>query len=146
MKGKISELTTFTDNAFLLLCHNKEILSDSRMSYAPVPIENNLAYTGTNGLRNPVIGVYIELWLTCEAAVIVNDKGDRGLLYHFSGSPLSGSNSCQYIFPDGKIITKHNSDFCKAWKCFRELNNKYESFKRKDNVFSIKELVSRFTI
>lgn len=146
MRGEISKLKTFTDNAFLLLRHNKEILSDSRMFYAPVSVENDLAYIGTNGLQNPVIGVYIEWWLTCEAAVIVDGRGNRGLLFHFSGSPLSGSNSCQYIFPDGKIITKHNSDFCKAWKCFRELNIKYESFKRKDNVFSIKELVGRFTI
>ena len=55
--------------AFFLYEHKEQILADSRMSLTPLPFENNLAYTGTSGLRNATLGVYLEWWDECERAV-----------------------------------------------------------------------------
>lgn len=135
----------FKDNVFLLLGHKEEILSDSRMFYAPVSVNNSLAYIGANGFKNQVLGVYIEWWLTCEASVTVDSDGNKGLLYQFSGSPISGSNQCHYIFSNGRELRTRSDDFSKAWRCFRELNMKYEKFKRTADSFSLKEVVDILT-
>jgi len=50
----------FFKNAFLFYEHREEILADSRMALTPLPFENVLAYTGTSGLRNATLGVYLE--------------------------------------------------------------------------------------
>ena len=53
----------FTDHAFFFLDHRKQILNDSRMFLAPVPVQSGMAYIGTSGFNSPTLGVYIEWWL-----------------------------------------------------------------------------------
>ena len=79
----------FTDHAFFFLDHRKQILNDSRMFLAPVPVQSAIAYTGTSGFKRPTLGVYIEWWMTCIPAIISHDGKDPWLVYHIAGSPLS---------------------------------------------------------
>ena len=54
------EVKLFLNNAFLFLKNKDRIMSDSRMFLCPVPIQNELAYTGTSGFHHPALGVYLE--------------------------------------------------------------------------------------
>ena len=53
----------FTDHALFFFDHREQILSDSRMFLAPVPIASGLAYVGSCGFQHPTLGVYIEWWM-----------------------------------------------------------------------------------
>ena len=109
--------TAFLSNAFFLLDHSEEILCDSRMFLAPLPIHNNLAYTGTSGFQNPTLGIYIEFWLHMGMPMTFSVKGANSeekvkvLLYHIAGSPLSGSNSCAFVTEEGKSIQRSLPSF-----------------------------------
>lgn len=50
----------FYKEAFFLYEHRDRILSDSRMFLTPLPFQNNLAYSGTSGLGDATLGVYLE--------------------------------------------------------------------------------------
>ncbi|MCF0207767.1 MAG: hypothetical protein HUK15_10110, partial [Bacteroidales bacterium] len=92
----------FTDNAFYLLMHSERILSDSRMFLAPAPTAGGLAYIGTSGFRDAVLGVFIEFWKYCPSATKFNKDGDLQVVTYMAGSPLSGSNQCVMVDEHGK--------------------------------------------
>ena len=50
----------FTENAWFLLEHAKEIFSDSRMFLAPVGVNNRIAHFDNSRFRCPTVGVYLE--------------------------------------------------------------------------------------
>lgn len=89
----------FVENAWFLLKNADEILSDSRMFFAQLDINNHLAYTGTNGFQHPTIGIYVEWWLHYKD-VSVTPEGN--LIWFIAGSPLSGAHTCSSVKPDGK--------------------------------------------
>lgn len=82
----------FTDNAFYLLAHQERIMRDSRMFFAPVAVQNGLAYIGTSGFNAPTLGIYLEWWNECPIALRTGEDGHRSLVFHLAGSPLSGAN------------------------------------------------------
>lgn len=103
---KMQELTgeklMFAKAAWLLYNNREKILADPRMAYAPIDMENILAYVG-DAFKGICIGAYLEWWYTYERACPTNEQGQPTLVVRFVGSPLSGANSCQVVTPDGTI-------------------------------------------
>ena len=114
----------FLSNAFVLLDNRERILSDSRMFLCPLPIRNGLAYTGTSGFHHPTLGIYIEFWLHCPAATVMKDNGEKWLLWHIAGSPLSGSNRCSLVNSQGEWKCEQVSSFSGIWRPFLEINSR----------------------
>ncbi|MCC8038279.1 MAG: hypothetical protein LIP02_09145 [Bacteroidales bacterium] len=129
----------FYEHAFFFLSHAKEVLSDSRMFLAPVPVQNGIAYTGTSGFRRPTLGVYLEWWMSCPEAVI--EKHDENwLVWYISGSPLSGSNCCSMVNAAGKIKEVQVSPFMPVWSSFVKINRRYDDAKEQFTAFTLEEV------
>lgn len=133
----------FTDHAFFFLDHREQILSDSRMFLAPVPVQNAIAYTGTSGFHRPTLGVYIEWWMTCVPAIIGRYRKNAWLVYHIAGSPLSGRNSCGIVNPQGECRSENlPSPFSAIWRSFMEVNTRYDEAKERYEAYSLEEVVA----
>lgn len=135
------EKELFLQNAFLLFRNADRILNDSRMFLAPVPIQSGLAYTGTSGFMKPTLGVYIEWWQNCKVDVTKDLDGEDALTYHLAGSPLSGSNRCACVYPDGKSCTIVHPSFMPLWTTFIAVNRRYTEAKFKYEAYSLQEVV-----
>lgn len=138
-KDELEDL--FYKNAFLIFRNADRILSDSRMFLAPVPIRNGLAYTGTSGLHCPTLGVYMEWWLNCEANITKDKKGRDALTCHIAGSPLSGSNHCTCVYPDGKTGDISHYPFINVWSTFMKINKRYTKAKQVYEAYTLPEVV-----
>lgn len=137
-----SWVETFLQNAFFLYEHREAILSDSRMFLTPLPFKNNLAYTGTSGLQNATLGVYLEWWKACEKSVIRDEDGTvRALTFFFAGSPLSGSNSCRAVTREGKEEAVRFSPFIDIWRTFMEINTRYTEAKQVCQAHTLEETI-----
>ena len=136
-----AQLTLFLQNAHRLIGQSYRIMADSRMFLAPVSIRNGLAYTGTSGLRNPTLGVYIEWWRNYECAWAEDKYGARQPIYYIAGSPLSGSNKCAYISPEGDGCTVSVYPFNNVWRSFMEVNNHYTEAKQLYEAYSLEEVI-----
>ncbi len=131
----------FTDHVFFLFDHREQILSDSRMFLAPVPVQNGIAYTGTSGFRRPTLGVYIEWWMTCVPAII-NQYEDTWLVYYIAGSPLSGCNCCGIVNANGKCRSENlPRPFNGIWAPFVDVNTRYDEAKEHYEAYSLEEVV-----
>ena len=128
----------FTENIRLFLEHAEEILSDSRMFFAPVNIHNGLAYTGTSGFHNPTLGIYLEWWLN-----FADESYDKGNpIWFISGSPLSGCNACSCSDPSGKHIRMSKTKpFWDVWTTFKEVNTRYTEAKLLYKAYSLEEVI-----
>ena len=134
----------FFKEAFFLYENKDRILSDSRMFLTPLPFRNGLAYTGTSGLGNATLGIYIEWWDTCERAVIRFEDEIRALTYHIAGSPLSGSNRCSAVTRGGKsLIIQFPSPFYEIWNSFMTINQRYSEAKRFCQAYTLEETVAK---
>lgn len=138
---RVAMQNMFIDNAFFLYENREHIFSDSRMFLAPVPIENAIAYTGASGFRNPTLGVYLEWWCNCEGAMFTGNNGQRNLVYHLAGSPLSGANSCTAVSEDGtreRISLRPFSDY---WLTFIKINQAYSEAKSKYEAYTLEQVI-----
>jgi hypothetical protein len=135
------ELNLFLKHAHSLMAHGDAIMADSRMFLAPVPVRNGLAYTGTSGLRNPTLGVYIDWWRNYECAWAEDKYGERQPIYYIAGSPLSGSNTCAYIGPEGNGCTVSVYPFSPVWGSFMEVNNHYTEAKQLYEAYSLEAVI-----
>ena len=133
----------FFSEAFFLYDHKEQILADSRMFLTPLPFENNLAYSGTSGLRNATLGVYLEWWDECEHAVIKMDDQVQALTYFIAGSPLSGGNHCSAVDRKGETITIQFSPFLPIWSSFMRINQRYDEAKRIYQAYTLEETISK---
>ena len=131
----------FTDNAFYLLAHSERIMRDSRMFLAPVAVQNVLAYTGTSGLHTPTLGIYLEWWNECSIALRTDKDGNRSLVYHLAGSPLSGTNHCAEVFEDGRIEPLHVSSFISHWQPFVNINTQYDEAKHIYQAYTLEQVL-----
>ena len=132
----------FTDHAFFFLDHREQILNDSRMFLAPVPIQSGLAYTGTSGFQRPTLGVYIEWWMTCVPAIIGRYRKNTWLTYRIAGSPLSGSNRCGIVNANGECRSEQlPSPFSAIWRPFVAVNKRYDEAKERYESYSLEEVV-----
>ena len=134
----------FLKEAFFLYEHRDAVYADSRMFLTPLPFDNNLAYTGTSGLRNATLGVYLEWWDNCERAIL-KDKGEvTALTYFIAGSPLSGSNHCNVVNRRGESKSiVFNSPFTEIWGSFMRINQRYTEAKQIYQAYSLEETVAK---
>lgn len=131
----------FTDNAFYLLAHSERIMRDSRMFLAPVAVHNGLAYTGTSRFRNPTIGIYLEWWNECARTLRTDDEGNRSLIFHLAGSPLSGSNCCAEVYEDGRIESVSVHSFIDFWPPFMAINQRYTEAKNMHQAYTLQQVL-----
>lgn len=134
----------FTDHAFFFLDHREQILRDSRMFLAPVPVQSGLAYTGTSGFCRPTLGVYIEWWMRCALAIIGRNPKSSWLVYRIAGSPLSGSNSCGIVNQKGECLSEPvPGRFSDLWSSFVEINTRYDAAKERYEAYSLEEVAEQ---
>lgn len=126
------EKLLFTKLAWQLYNNRETIMSDPRMAYAPIEMENILAYVG-EAFKQTSIGTYLEWWHTNEKAVPFNKQGLPTLVVRFIGSPLSGQNKCQVVTTDGSIEEWRCPHFGSLWKSFFLTNKKFKC-NRPDNL------------
>ena len=131
----------FTDNAFYLLAHSERIMRDSRMFLAPVAIQNGLAYTGTSGFNAPTVGIYLEWWNECSIALRTDKDGNRSLVFHLAGSPLSGANHCAEVYEDGRTESVQVSSFISHWKPFVNINTRYDEAKHIYQAYTLEQVL-----
>ena len=142
--GKEPWMALFYKEAFFLYEHRDRILSDSRMFLAQLPFQNNLAYSGTSGLSDATLGVYLEWWTGCERSVIKKDGEIHAITYYFAGSPLSGSNRCKAVTREGKTENiSFPSPFSDIWRPFMTINKRYTEAKRIYQAYSLEETLAR---
>lgn len=114
----------FLNNAFLFLDNAERILGDPRMAMARVSVSDGLTYMGTFPMAN--LGTYLDWWLHSGIEEILHDKeGRKALTWCFSGSPLSGMNSCSCVYPDGSIDRISHGSFARIRKTFSEASKRH---------------------
>lgn len=136
----------FLTESFFLYENRDRILSDRRMSLTPTPFKNGLAYTGSSGLGDATLGVYLEWWGTCKRSVIKYDGEVLGLTYRIAGSPLSGSNSCSAVNREGRTFTvRFISPFSDIWSSFMSINSRYADIKKHypASVYTLEETIAK---
>lgn len=138
-----AQLKLFLQNAHRLIGESDKIMADSRMFLAPVPVRNGLAYTGTSGLRNPTLGVYIDWWRNYECAWAEDKYGERQPIYYIAGSPLSGSNACAYVDTEGDGHSVSVYPFNNVWRSFMSVNAHYTEAKQLYEAYSLEEVIER---
>ena len=131
----------FIKNAFFFLAHKERILTDSRMFLCPVPITNGMSISGTSGFENPTLGIYLQWWETYAGVMRTDKKGRRSLVYHLTGSILSGCNHCAEVYEDGKTKIVQLLPFKDHWKPFVHINNTYKSAKQKYQAYSLQQVL-----
>jgi len=135
------EIMAFLRNAWYFYEHYQEVCADSRKFLARLPVQNNLAYSGTSGFRNPTLGVYVEWWHSCDSA-LVELNGEKWLVWHIAGSPLSGMNTCSIVNAEGKTQNHSIRPFCPVWSSFMQINMRYDECKTKYMAYTIEEVVA----
>ncbi|WP_337579745.1 hypothetical protein [Prevotella pectinovora] len=131
----------FTDNAFYLLAHSEQIMHDSRMFLTPVAVQNVLAYTGTSGFHTPTLGIYLEWWNECPKALRTDKDGNRSLVFHLAGSPLSGANHCAEVYEDGRTESVQVSSFISHWRPFAAINTRYDEAKHMYQAYTLEQVL-----
>lgn len=134
----------FTDNAFLLLAHKRQIMKDSKMCFAPIDVSNGLAYSGA--FRPATLGAYIEWWATCAEALRMNEAGEKSLVYRLAGSPLSGANRCMQVYEDGRTETVSVDGFKELWNPFVKIINRYAIDNECTEHYSLQEVVDILSV
>lgn len=132
----------FLKNAHNIWAHSEQILSDSRLFLTQVPVQSGLAYTGISGFRHPTLGVYIEWWSSCEQSVQRLQDGRVGLVYHLSGSPLTGGNRCSMVLADGKTEQVSLCPFLPCWSSFMKINQSYTAHKHACEHYTLDEAIA----
>ena len=134
----------FYKEAFFLYEHRDRILSDSRMFLTPLPFQNNLAYSGTSGLGDATLGVYLEWWASCERSVIKKDGEIHALTYYLAGSPLSGINRCNAVTRNGETENvSFSGSFAELWHPFMAINKRYTEAQGIYQAYSLEETIAR---
>lgn len=134
------DLRFFLDHAFDFFKNADRIFQDSRMFLAPVPTHCGLYYTGTSGFQHPTLGIYLEWWIKNEGDITKDTEGNDALTYFFAGSPMSGTNSCKCVYPDGTVKVFSHKSFLLIWRSFMNINTKYTEAKQRHEVYSLQEV------
>lgn len=131
----------FSSHINLFIENLDKILSDSRLFLAPIPVQNGLAYTGTSGFRNPVLGVYAQWWRDFSNSSY--DNKERPIWY-ISGSPLSGAHACSSVDKKGERIKKPTlkGSFSNTWQPFMGINKSCDEAKQYFLGFTLAEVIN----
>lgn len=138
--AEVSDARSLLFKNIRLIYDNRErILTDSRMFLAPLPCAGGLVYCGTRMFDKPVLGVYLQWWMSCSEA---HPKDDEWV-YYISGSPLSGSNSCGIVDSNGRAKSTCLSGFLNAWRTFIQVNEMYQGQSDTYEHYSLREVIER---
>ncbi len=129
----------FYEHAFFFLDHAKEILADSRMFLAPVPVCNGLALCSALGLANPTLGEYIEWWQTCPNATIFED-GEKWLVWRFGGVSFNGCNICEAVNRNGEVRKVKVHPFAELFKPYLKICARYNDARLSMAAYTLPEV------
>ena len=133
------DMKAFEKNIFLLAYFRKRILSEPKMAYVPVPVNNGIYYTGA--FPQATLGVYAQWWDSCNWAVDIDDGGNMSIIWMICGSPLSGKNHCQGsdIYGNSRQISVRS--FIKLWPNFANIAAEFSRQQKPEQVYTISEVV-----
>lgn len=137
------DLELFLKEAHFLYSMKKYILIDNQMFFTPIPVRSGLAYLGEEPFKNPILRVYIEWWISCDAAHVVDKDGRESLVYYVAGSPLSGCNSCGIVSANGMTKSHAISPFVPLWSSLMRINCRYAETKGRFKAYSLEETCRR---
>ncbi len=137
-----AEQELFYKNVYFFWRNRKYILNDGRMLFAPVVVDNGLAYINAGGLRYPTLGAYVEFWMNCPEATITDDEGKKGLVCRMCGSPLTGVNCCDVVFEDGVRYGMNIPCFNTVWQRFIKINRRYKEAKETLEIYSLQKVIN----
>lgn len=129
-------------NAWALYDRREEIYADSRMFLAPLNIGCNIAYTGTSGIADATLGVWLEWWESLDI-LRTDDKGHDCLTYYFAGSPLSGTNRCKGVTRDGQEVDIQFNPFSPVWSSFMKINSRYTEPKQIYQAYTFEQTLEK---
>lgn len=101
----------FVEHAFCFFDNGEEILSDSRMFYAPIPPYSRIA----------TLGMFVKWWKTCRTDITKDRDGIDALTFSIAGNPLTGTNYCRCVYRDGRIAKISHRDFLSVWSDWRKI-------------------------
>ena len=136
------EQQLFVESAWLLYENRERILNDPSMAYAPIDMQNVLMYSSP--FEGVTLGAYLEWWIQCDGALHTNERGLPCLMVRFSGSPLSGMNTCTMVARDGAVEEWHSPQFHLTWHQFLDIRKRYSQAKP-DQPYCLEEVVCRLT-
>ena len=122
LKTGNKEEELFLKNAHLFYRNAEQILSDRRMYYTPIHIQNGMTYRESSGAYCPTLGMYIEWWQNCKVEVTKDREGNDALTYRIAGNPLTGTNSCMCVYPDGHTSRIVHKKFFPMWSMFKKIS------------------------
>lgn len=130
----------FVENAWLIYENAERIYSDSRMFFAPVHINNNLAYFGTSGFRGITVGVYLEWWKHY-SEFSIDKRGN--LVWFVAGSPLSGANVCMSVNRKRESVAMvSDTRFMNVWRSLTDVNSLYNEAKQRYEAYTFEDVLA----
>ena len=132
----------FLANAFLFRENAQQILTDSRMFFVPVLINNGMTFHGTPGSHYPTLGMYIEWWHKCKVDVTRDLEMNEALTFRIAGNPLTGTNRCQCVYPDGHVKDISFDTFLPMWSTFQKISKRYHEAKVLFETYTLEEVVN----
>lgn len=130
------------ENIELLMENAERILTDSRMFLALLPNAGGLMYGSSKTFENPVLGTYLQWWMTCDQSHFV-ENGKKNWICHFAGSPLSGMNTCQVVNEDGELSLISVRSFKDLWRPFLRINKHYTVLSSSYKHYTLREVVDK---
>lgn len=135
------EKDLFIANARFLLANAERIFNDSKMFLTPINAGNNMAYSGDDGFRGATLGVYLEWWIHHSDASI---DGNGNPIWHISGSPMSGRNTCLAVDEEGHSVEiLQQTTFKAIWESFMEVNARYPFAKEICATYILKDVIEK---
>lgn len=131
----------FLKNAHLFYRNADHILADSRMFFAPVLIQNGMTYKGAPGAHYPTLGMYIEWWLKCKVEVTKDAEGNDALTYRIVGNPLTGTNRCKCVYPDGHTDNITHESFLPMLSMYQKISKRYHEAKVLFETYTLEEVL-----
>ncbi len=130
-----TDIELFAYNVTLLMQNADLIFEDSRLFLAPIDMECSLEYSGK--LKPITLGAYIEWWQNYPSSR--DCKGNP--LIQVVGSPLTGTNKCISVSPDGTLRQVSLPDFNATFHSFLSVSSRYRTYIYKFATYSFEKVI-----
>ncbi len=114
------------------------------MAYAPIHVQNCLAYITDDVFKGATLGTYVEWWAT-ELGRRVDKQGTPFLVVRISGSPLSGGNKCLIVKENGEEDEIWLERWPSTWHTFMTLCRRYNEGEKPEEPYCLEEVICRLT-
>ena len=131
-KNRMQDLKFFLDHAFDFFKNADRIFQDSRMFLAPVPCPT------WGDFRT--LGIILEWWINSGGKFTKDKEGNDALTYEFAGNPMTGTNSCRCVYPDGTCKPISYNSFMCIWESYRNISNRYKEGQQRYKAYSLQEV------